>query len=126
MKNRNVKTARILTLMLVACMGLSACNDNEESKPLPDIGITAPVDKSTLPSGMDIKISAFATDQNGTVARVDFYEGKNKLMEDTMAPFEYVWPEVKAGDYALSVTSVDADGNEMASTSITVKVVDPE
>ena len=56
---------------------------------------------------------------------MDFYEGTNKLSEDTMAPYEYVWQKVKAGEYTLSVTSVDDQGTETGSTSITITVVDP-
>jgi len=42
-----------------------------------------------------------------------------------MAPYEYVWQKVKAGEYTLSVTSVDDQGAETGSTSITITVVDP-
>ncbi|HEY5823393.1 MAG TPA: Ig-like domain-containing protein [Cyclobacteriaceae bacterium] len=100
-------------------------NDNEPGKALPGIGITAPADKSTFTSGIDIKIQAFATEDNGPVARMDFYEGTNKLGEDMMAPYEYVWQKVETGEYTISVTSVDDQGTEVGSTSITITVVDP-
>jgi len=99
-------------------------NDNEPAKALPGIGITAPADKSTFTAGTDIKIQAFATEDNGPVARMDFYEGTNKIGEDMMAPYEYVWQKVQAGEYTISVTSVDDQETEMSSASITVAVAD--
>ena len=119
--NNVIRTVTILALSFI----ILCCNDNDTNNALPDIGITAPEDKSTFTSGTDIKIQAFASDNNGPVARMDFYEGTNKLSEDTMVPYEYVWQKVKAGEYTISVTSVDDQGNEMGSTSITIKVVDP-
>jgi len=115
-------------IFFFAVLGILSCdnNDNEPGKALPGIGITAPADKSTYTSGMDIKIQAFATEDNGPIAKMDFYEGTNKLGEDTMAPYEYVWQKVEAGEYTISVTTVDDQGTEMESTSITVTVIDPK
>jgi len=117
---------RIIPFFVVVFTILSCDNnDNQPSKSLPGIGITAPADKSTSTSGKDIKIQAFATDDNGPVARMDFYEGTNRLGEDTRAPYEFVWQKVEAGEYTISVTTVDDQGTEMASASITITVVDP-
>ena len=125
MKDRTENVLRVIVFFAFLFI-LNGCNnDNEQVKALPGIGITAPADKSTFTSGTDIKIQAFATDNNGPVARMDFYEGTNKLIEDTMAPYEYVWQNVKAGEYTLSVTAVDDQGTEMSTTSITITVVDP-
>lgn len=111
-------------ILFSTCSLLSCDNDNESNNGLPDLTITAPEDKSTITAGTDVKIQALATEENGKIKQVDFYEGKNLLFEDTIAPYEYTWPEVKSGDYTLSVTTVNEDGAEMGSASITIKVVD--
>jgi hypothetical protein len=117
---------RVMTFS-AALFAIASCdnNDNEPAKALPGIGITSPADKSTFTTGTNIKIQAFATEDNGPVARMDFYEGTNKLGEDIMAPYEYVWQKVEAGEYTISVTSVDDQGTEMSTTSITITVADP-
>ncbi len=119
------KSYGVIAVFLLSVFSLFSCNENESNNGLPDLTITAPEDKSTIVAGADVKIQALATNENGKVRRVDFYEGTNLLFEDTIAPYEFVWPEVKAGDYTLSVTTLDEDGSEMGSASITVKVVDP-
>jgi chitinase len=124
MEKRIKRIFQILMCFMISVAVLS-CNDNEPNEALPGIGITAPADKSTFTSGTDIKIQAFATDDNGPVARMDFYEGTNRLIEDTMPPYEYVWQKVEAGEYTLSVAAVDDQGNELSSSSITVTVTNP-
>jgi chitinase len=123
-KMKKTKSLIIATLAAIA-ISMASCKDDDTNNALPDIGITAPLDKSIITSGQDIKIAAFATDDNGKVARMDFYEGTNKIGEDPIAPYEYIWPAVKAGDYTITVNTIDKDGSEMASASITIKVVDP-
>jgi hypothetical protein len=112
-------------LLIFFLTGMIACKDDAKNVSLPDIGITAPPDKSTFTAGTDIKISSFATSANGLVDHVEFYQGTEKLGEDRLAPYEFVWSKVKAGDYTITVNSVDGDGNEMSSASITIKVVEP-
>ncbi len=111
--------------LVLAAFILVSCDDEGDNNSLPDIGITSPGDKSVFKAGDPITINAFATGENGKVARMDFYEGKNKLGEDPIAPYEFTWTDTKAGNYVITITTVDQDGNENGSASINIDVVDP-
>ena len=110
--------------ILIALLS-SACTDEGSNNSLPEIGITSPAHKSVFKAGEEIAIRAFATGANGKVARMEFYEGTTKLGEDPIAPYEYIWGNVKTGNYTLSITTIDGDGSENGSASITVEVVNP-
>ena len=48
-----------------------------------------------------ITLSANALDSDGTVSKVEFFQGAVKLGEDTTAPYAYDWTNVAAGDYVV-------------------------
>src|SRR6266404_4062348 len=77
----------------------------------PSISITSPT--ASTPSyvaGSAIVIDANATDVDGTVSKVEFFEGSNKLGELTTAPFKFFWRNVAAGSYMLSAKATDDCG----------------
>lgn len=117
--------AGYVIIILLSSLSILSCDDEGDNNSLPDIGITSPGDKSVFKAGDPITINAFATGENGKVARMDFYEGKNKLGEDPIAPYEFTWTDTKAGNYTITITTVDVDGNENGSASISIDVVDP-
>ena len=51
-----------------------------------------------------------AADSDGTIAKVEFYQGATKLVEDTTAPYGYTWSSVAAGTYSLTVKATDNGG----------------
>ncbi|MBK6733511.1 MAG: family 16 glycosylhydrolase [bacterium] len=86
----------------------------------PVVTITAPAPAATLPAG-DITITATASDADGTVDLVEFYNGATLLGTDATAPYEYTWTSVAAGCYALGVRAVDnLGGSGSAAVDVTV------
>ncbi|TLX70329.1 carbohydrate-binding protein [Labilibacter sediminis] len=76
---------------------------------VPTISITAPEDGAFYPEGTEITISANASDLDGTVSQVDFYQNGEWIATDTSAPFSIQWTNT-AGDYALTATATDDGG----------------
>jgi hypothetical protein len=72
-----------------------------------------------------IAINATATDVDGSVARVTFYEGANLLGEDTIAPFSFQWADAPAGNYQLTARAYDNRNAEKISAPIAVVVNAP-
>jgi beta-glucanase (GH16 family) len=72
----------------------------------PTVAITSPVTGSTLPEG-DILIEATASDTDGTVAMVEFYNGFEYLGEDTTAPYTFLWTLVTNGCYEIVARAID-------------------
>jgi beta-glucosidase len=87
---------------------------------LPAVFITSPADGANLPTG-NITINATASDTDGTITRVEFYEGANYLGQDTSAPYTYLWNSVTDGCYTLIAKAVDNVGDSNTdAVSITV------
>ncbi|PKV50311.1 putative secreted protein (Por secretion system target) [Aquimarina sp. MAR_2010_214] len=83
----------------------------------PTVSITSPNNNSSFQEGVSVTISANAADADGTVSKVEFYNGTTKLGEDVSSPYEYVWQNVSAGNYAITAKATD---NQVASTTSSV------
>ncbi|MBW8002377.1 MAG: carbohydrate-binding protein [Planctomycetes bacterium] len=75
----------------------------------PTVAITSPSDGATPPAG-NITINATASDSDGSIVTVEFYEGSNYLGEDTTAPYSYTWLSVPDGCYTIMAKAIDNDG----------------
>ncbi|WP_166648133.1 Ig-like domain-containing protein [Hymenobacter sp. UV11] len=92
---------------------------------VPTVSITAPVSGTSLPAPATLTIAATAADANGTITKVEFYQGATKLGEDLTAPYTYAWANVAAGSYSLTAKATDNDGNTTISDPVTLEVKAP-
>ena len=74
---------------------------------LPQVTLTAP---DRLTQGESLNLVATASDPDGSVYRVDFFQGGGVLEIDTNAPFETSVDNVQNGCYSLYATVVDNNG----------------
>ncbi len=88
----------------------------------PMVTITSPENNAGFESGGDIVIAAEAFDTDGTITKVEFYQGNQKLGEDNTAPYEITWENVQLGDYTISATATDDDGATATSLGIDIAV----
>ncbi len=103
----------------------------ETNRP-PVVQIVSPLNDSVFPIGADIHIAAYASDFDGYVATVEFFEGTNSLGITTnnplvvspINPFQITWPKVPAGTYVLRARATDDGGAASLSASIRVTVGD--
>jgi hypothetical protein len=74
--------------------------------------------------GQNATLTALAAD-NVRVARVEFYEGSQKVAERTSSPYQYVVSNLTEGTRSFSAKVFDATGNSSTSNSIgiTAKLV---
>ncbi len=91
----------------------------------PSVGLTSPANGSSFNAPASISISATASDEDGTISKVEFYNGTQKIGEDASAPYTYTWSNVAAGTYSISVKAFDNSNASKTSSavSITVKTV---
>ena len=54
-----------------------------------------------------VNIDAIASDPDGSVSKVEFYNGTVKLVELTSAPYTYTWKDVAAGNYSITAIATD-------------------
>lgn len=75
----------------------------------PTISLTSPTNNSTYSEGKTITISATASDFDGTIQRVDFYQNNILISSDYSAPYSITWT-AEAGSYALTAKAIDNGG----------------
>jgi YD repeat-containing protein len=92
----------------------------------PTVSLTDPQNNTTFSAGSNIVIDATASDSDGTIAKVDFYQGTTLLGTDTTAPYSFSWNNVSGGTYSLTAKATDNSGAATVSSAVTVHVVDAQ
>jgi len=88
----------------------------------PECSITSPVNGATFTALDNITIDAVATDTDGSISKVEFYQGTTKLGEDLTSPYSFIWNSVPAGFYNLTVKAIDNRFTETISAVVPVTV----
>jgi endo-1,3(4)-beta-glucanase len=89
----------------------------------PTVNISSPTENQSFAQGSDITISASASDLNGTISKVEFYDGAIKLGEDTVSPYMYTWENPNVGDHEIKAIVTDNDAGEGTSQIVNITVV---
>jgi hypothetical protein len=92
----------------------------------PHVTITTPIIETEYTALATIQISATASDPNGNISNVAFFNGSTKLGEVALAPFTYSWLDVEAGVYSIYAVATDNDGNQTTSEAVTIRVNEPQ
>jgi hypothetical protein len=92
------------------------------SNAAPTISLTTPVGGATFTAPATIALAATAADSDGSVAKVDFYNGTTLLGTDATSPYTYSWTGVAAGTYGVKAIVTDNAGATTASTTATITV----
>ncbi|MFW0740062.1 Ig-like domain-containing protein, partial [Flavobacterium sp. T12S277] len=88
----------------------------------PTVSVTSPVNNAAFIAPASITINAVAADPDGTISKVEFYNGVTLLSTSTTSPYTYTWENVTAGTYAITVKTYD-NANATATSSVVNVVV---
>lgn len=88
----------------------------------PAVSIVSPTENTFYTEPATIAISASASDSDGSVALVEFFQGVAKIGEDNAAPFTLSWSGVLQGSYALRAVATDNLGAKATSAVVNVTV----
>jgi subtilisin family serine protease len=91
----------------------------------PTASVTSPAPGATFVAPATITVEASAGDTDGTVTRVDFYEGANLIGSDSTAPYTLAWSNVAVGSYTLTAVAVDNGGALGTSAPVAITVTPP-
>ena len=91
----------------------------------PVVNITSPPDGAGYITPADIAISVSATDNDGTVTNVNFYQNGSLLWQTNAGPYNYTWAGVGVGSYALTAVATDNSGASSTSATVSVTVSVP-
>lgn len=88
----------------------------------PTVNISSPVTNTLFPSSSTINLTASAMDSDGTISKVEFFNGATLIGTATASPYTLAWANVADGIYTVTAKATDNNGSEKISTAITVKV----
>jgi hypothetical protein len=88
----------------------------------PTVSLTSPAGGATFVAPATITITADASDSDGAITQVDFYQGATLLGADTTAPYEFTWSNVIAGNYSLTAKARDNSGGVTTSSAVGISV----
>jgi len=88
----------------------------------PSVSMTNPSPGATFTAPASVTLRATASDTDGTVSRVEFYNGTTLLGSDTTSPYEVNWTDIAAGTYTLTARAIDDDGGATMSSAVTITV----
>lgn len=92
------------------------------SNAAPSVSITSPANGAVFASPATITINANASDGDGTVANVEFYNGTTLLGSDNTAPYSFTWAGVGVGSYSLTAKAYDNASASTTSTAVAISV----
>ena len=92
------------------------------SNQAPAVAVTSPADGATVPAS-SLTITASASDTDGAISKVEFFNGATKLGEDTSAPYSHTIASVGVGSYTITARATDNDGAITNSSVVDVAAV---
>jgi hypothetical protein len=90
---------------------------------VPTVSITAPAAGSVyanVPTNIAFTVNAAV--QGGTIAKVEYFSGTNKLGESTTAPFGFTFANAEPGRYTITARATDAAGLSAVSAPVSFTV----
>ena len=88
----------------------------------PLIDISSPTKSTAFIAPATVTIEASASDPDGKVIRVEFYNGTTKLGERTSEPWSFTWKEVNEGTYSITAAATDNLGARTVSSAVRIVV----
>jgi hypothetical protein len=87
------------------------------------VSITSPTNDSTFADSASIPIVATASDHDGSIVRVAFFENDTaQIGERTTLPYSFVWDHVRTGIYVLTAVATDNQGHQRISDKVRITV----
>ena len=92
-----------------------------DNKP-PSVVLTSPAPGTFAAAGSTVTFSATATDVDGAVARVEFFDGAVSAGVVTRTPFQLAWTALSPGAHAISAIATDDHGATTRSQAVDIVV----
>jgi hypothetical protein len=91
----------------------------------PQITLVGPTNGTLFTAPTNILLSANASDPDGSVSKVEFFQGATKLGETNNVPYQFTWTNVPAGLYSLTAKATDDSGATTVSSAAAIQVTAP-
>ncbi len=89
----------------------------------PTVSLTSPANGAVFVAPASVNVTASAADSDGTVAKVEFYQGATLIGTATAAPYAITWQNAPAGSYTITAKATDNQGAITTSAAATITVI---
>ena len=89
----------------------------------PSVSLLYPGDTALFVQPASLTLQATASDMDGTVAKVEFLNGTNVLGVVSNAPYNLVWNNFAATNYAVRARATDNGGSNTLSSAANISIV---
>jgi len=73
----------------------------------PTVSVTSPANGAVVPAGTPVTVSATASDSDGTITLVEFYDRGYLIGSDSTSPYSISWPPGPYGPYSITAKAYD-------------------
>jgi hypothetical protein len=92
----------------------------------PSVSLTGPAADAQFTQGDNINITANAADADGTISKVEFFNGSTLLGTDTTSPYSFAWTTAPLGISSLTAKATDDKGTVTVSAGVTINIDEKE
>ena len=118
----NPSVARGLKLHPASHRLYTPISGSSSSNASPTVSLTSPKSEGQFAVGSTVSLGASASDSDGKIAKVEFYQGNTLLGTDTSSPYSYTWAKMKAGEYHITARATDDKGAMTVSEVVKIQV----
>ncbi len=88
----------------------------------PTVSITAPTNGASFAQGANINVSASASDSDGSISKVEFFNGSTSLGVDNSSPYTITISNAAASTYNLKAVATDNGNASTTSSAVSITV----
>ncbi|WP_242928738.1 Ig-like domain-containing protein [Pontibacter vulgaris] len=108
---------------------VNSTNNNPEafifsSVAAPAVTLTSPKIGAVLDQNSAITLTADASNESGSISKVEFYANNAKVGEDNTSPYSVSWSAASAGDFTLTAKAYDNSGASTTSSPVKISVLE--
>ena len=106
-------------------MYLIASEEHHNQPPTVALSLSIPITGNVFTAPAAITMTAQVSDTDGTVTKVEFYDGTTLLATDDVSPFSYQWHKLAAGEYTITAKAYDDMAASTMSSPLLIEVKPP-
>jgi predicted extracellular nuclease len=101
-------------------LGLNLSSPVQNIKPV--VTIVQPLNGTVYDPVNSITVLANATDADGSIVKVEFFEGTNRFAVDSTAPYSFSGSNIPLGNYTITARAFDNNGDSTISDTVRISV----
>jgi alpha-mannosidase len=91
----------------------------------PVVSLTGPSNGALFAAQTNVRLEALATDADGAISKVEFFNGATKLGESVAAPYSLSLESLPVGKHQLRAKATDNRGRSVFSSPVRITVANP-